>query len=178
MKAAATVTVAFLVVLGASMGSVAGAEQEDLDLAEQERAFWKEQLAGWGGIILHCWHAEKSEPGKRIITIAQGRSGPLAKVPDGLVLQVEVQIAGSDYIAAAISFEAGDYYREAIEQSDPDGPASLPKSGTLVLWDHMMVASGPNQSAFFSAVRDATETNLKQFFSIFVKHWTRPEDLP
>ncbi len=204
MKATATVTIAFLVVLSASMGSAAGADQEDLDFAEQERAFLKEQFAGWGGIILQCWHAEKSEPGKRIcdniitdaeflaatakvpfhgmirgtqftIALAQASRGI---VPDGLVLEVEVAIAGSDYIAAAIRFEAGDFYSEAVDQSDSDGAAALPKGGTLVLWDHMTVASGPNQSTFFSAVRDATETILKQFFSMFVKHWTRPEDLP
>ncbi len=200
MKAAATVTIAFLVVLGASMGSVAGTDQEVLDRV------YKEQYAGWGGIILRCLHEEKSEPGKRICdnirtdaeflaatakvpfhgetgsdpgkVYAEAMLASLESIPDGLYLDVEVRITGSDPIAAAVGFEAGDYYSEAIDQSDADGPAALPKSGTLVFWSPMMVAYGPNQSAFFSGVRDATETTLKQFFSTFVKHWTKPEDLP
>ena len=62
------------------------------------------------------------------------------KVPAALLLEVEVRIAGTDFLGAAIRFEAGDFYGGAVNQAASSGPQAMPRGGTLVLWDQMMVA--------------------------------------
>ena len=172
--------------------------------AEQKRIFYTEQFAGWGGIILRCLHDKKSEPAKRIceniktdaeflaaaakvpfslveggyfaVALARGAAGSkYSKVPDALVLEANVRVTGTGNIAVAIQFEAGVFYSKAIEQSEKDGPEAMPKGGTLVLWDHLLLAMGQDGNEIYGAVRDGTETILKRFFTLFVKYWTKPK---
>lgn len=169
--------------------------------AEQEREFYTAQFAGWGGIILNCLHHKASEPGKRICGNIKTDAEFLAatakmpfhsllgsnsflvslarirKIPDALVLEVNVGTIGTGFIGVTIRFEAGSIYSKAIDKSEKDGPETMPKGGTLVLWSRTVSAMGTDNSELYRDIRSSTETVLKNFFSLFLKYWTKPEEL-
>lgn len=190
-----TVALGFTAALATSSASAQAAT--DLD----ERAFYRKKFDGWGGIVFRCLYDTKRDFDRRVCEnattdarfLAAAGKVPFRAVegetyysvafvaalmkPKALILEANVRSsAASGHIGVSLLLLAGNFYSDAVDKSEAKGPESIPRGGTLVLWDRHVVGSGQVGSEFENALKNAFDTLLKNFFSLFLEHWRNPTE--
>ncbi|MBZ9654656.1 hypothetical protein [Phyllobacterium lublinensis] len=162
----------------------------------EEQKFYREQFAGWGGIVFRCLPDNPEDYlQKRLCSDAAVKARFLAaaaKVPfrdvgsedyfsvtmaaiklnNALVLEATIRATQvGNPRGVLMRLDAGSFYSDAIEKSAKAGtPESVPRSGTLSLWDKSVIgASTMGGNDLQVGMSNAFATVLEEFFAIFVE---------
>lgn len=160
--------------------------------ADEERAFYREQFAGWGGIVFRCVLDKSNKMENRLCEAASEDARFLAaaaKMPfksvgaadyyhvaraqnelsHALVLTAYIHSL-PEPLCAHILLEASSFYSAAVDRSAADdSPAAKPRAGTLKLWSGSVIGGGGSGSELEAGLGRAMETRLKQFMSLYAE---------
>ena len=148
-----------------------------------EQKFYREQFAGWGGIVFRCIpDVANDATQKQICANAATEARLLAatgKIPfrdvgdkgyfdvsmasdelnGALVLETTLRATQGGNRAIAVSLAATSFYADAIEKSAPaDRPEGQPRGGTLELWQRPPSASAAPKASSRKACRMRSRT--------------------
>ena len=178
-----------------------GPAQAYEDFNRERELFFREQFDGWGGIVFQCLYDSKSDFGRGVCENATTDARFLAAagkvpfhavesqeyfaaalasrrtIPNALILEASVRTSAvSGLVGVHLRLQAGNFYSKAVDKGEAEGPKAIPRGGTLVLWDRDATASGYVGSELENAIKNAFDSMLKDFFSLFLEHWQNPTE--
>lgn len=175
-------------------GVTAASAQEDLD----ERKFIEEQFKGWTGIVLRCVpNSSNKILTERICDSAAAEFSYLAEnsnipnvisrgensfqaymtaseigTPLFLELETVTTTGQSGPIGVHVRISASRFYSKAVDLSETaGGPRLMPKGGTLLLWEDVLIAAGGDAQGMAGVIAPMVNDKVKMFFAQFLKGW-------
>ena len=159
-----------------------------------EQKFYRQQFAGWGGIVFRCIPDTANDAAqKQICANAAAEARLLAatgkilfrdvgdkgyydvttasdELTGALSLETTVRATQGSNRAIAVSLAATSFYADAVEKGAPaDRPEGQPRGGTLELWQRTAIGAGGTESEIAQGMSNAVSTMLKDFFGMFIE---------
>jgi hypothetical protein len=162
--------------------------------SEELTAFYKEQFAGWGGIVFRCLPDNETDQVQFAMCSAAAADARFlaatAKIPfedlgnrdffqvviaarklnSALIIESRIRSTQGQLRSVYMGLRAGDQFLNAVEKGAEQGSnEDLPRAGDLVLWERDVIASGGPENELRRSVSESFRVILTEFFGVFVE---------